>query len=86
MRRNHFHQLKPRTGKSLGGLGLQLLVNEKKLPSLTKALYRKSPRGLGPKIAGQGDEEYNEEGDDMDTGEGNKEEEDVKREEPVAKN
>ena len=58
---------------------------QKKLPSSTKAACRKSPRGLGPKIASRGDEDYNEEENDMDIDEEKKEEEDSKREESVAK-
>ena len=54
---------------------------EEKLPSSTKILCRKSPRGLGPKATGQGDEEYNKEGEDMNNNDENEEEEeDTKKE------
>lgn len=65
--------------------GKKAKVFEKKSPFSTKAPCKKSPRGTRFKISGQGAEEYNEEGDDMEIDEENKEEEDVNREELVAK-
>lgn len=58
---------------------------EKKSSSSTKNQNRKIPRGLWLKPLGQGDEEYNEEGEDMNTNDENKEEEDTMKEEPVDK-
>ena len=65
--------------------GKKANIFEKKLPSSTKSPCRNCPKGLGLKIIGQEDEEYNKEGDDVDNDEENKEEEDVKREDLVAK-
>ena len=56
---------------------------DKDTPTPSKFLCRKSPRGHGPKTTGQGEDEYNEEGEDMDTDDEYKGEDDENREELV---
>ena len=66
-------------------LGKKDRGRDKDAPTPSKVPCRKIPRGHGPKKFGQGEEEYNEEGEDMDTNEENKEE-DIEPREELASN